>query len=233
VFALVAKEFAGGNITYRPWGVTLGASSVQAVLAIGIYNVTYLVLRGSKAGIDQRIIHRAFAYLILAALDSSSATDIAELILVSLNRGEDELFPEQFQNLVLSPILNQLLSEMQDVCASKCRRMISTDRKALGEGKDEIDEYWLRLEPNGIEDAHDRTFLQLEKLDEPCVVGFPVDAENGCPLSHTEPEAKTTGNLLAIIKRVAEFRKHEAAAKRESENQRVLQLRKQPAVPLG
>lgn len=135
MFALVANEFAGGNIIHRPWGATLSASSVQAVLAIGIYNVTYLVFRGSTAGIDQRIMHRAFAYLILAALNGSSAADIAELILVSLNRGEDELIPEQFQDLVLSPILNQLLSEMQDVCASNCLRMISTDRKSLGREK--------------------------------------------------------------------------------------------------
>jgi Restriction endonuclease len=233
LFALVANEFAGGNIIHRPWGATLSASSAQAVLAVGVYNVTYLVYRSSKAGIDQRIIHRTFAYLILAALDSSPAADIAELILISLNRGEDELLPEQFQDLVLTPILSQLLSEMQDVCASNCRWMISTDRKALGEGQDEIADYWLRLEPNGIEEAHDRRFLQLEKLDEPSVVGFPVDADNGCPLFHTEPEAKTTGNLLAIIKRVAEFRKREAAAKRESENQRVTRLRKRPAVPLG
>lgn len=233
VFALVANEFAGGNIIHRPWGATLSASSVQAVLSVGIYNVTYLVFRSSKTGIDQRIIHRAFAYLILAALDSSPAADIAELILVSLNRGENELLPEQFQDLVLTPILNQLLSEMQDVCASNCRRMISTERKALVEGTDEIDEYWLRLEPDGIEEAHDRRFLHLEKLDELCVVGFQVDADNGCPLFHIEPAAKTAGNFLAIIKRVAEFRKREAAAKRESENQRVKQLKKQPAVPLG
>lgn len=102
----------------------------------------------------------------------------------------------------------------------------------MGERKDEIDEYWLRLEPDGVKEAHDRKFLQIEKLDEPCVVGFPVDADNGCPLFHTEPKAKTTGELLAIIKRVAEFRGREAAAKRESENQRVAQLRKRPAVPL-
>jgi hypothetical protein len=110
--------------------------------------------------------------------------------------------------------------------------MISTSRKALNEEKDEIDQYWLRLEPDGIEEIRDRRFLQLEKLDEPCVVGFPVDADNGCPLFHTEPKAKTTADFLAIIKQVAAFRKREAAAKRESETQRVAQLRKQPAIPL-
>ncbi len=232
IFALVANEFAGGDIIHRPWGATISASAVQAVLAIGIYNVTYLAHRSSNAGIDQRIMHRAFAYLILAAIDSSPAADVAEIILVSLNRGEDELLPQEFQNLLLTPILNQLLSEMQDVCASNCRRMISTSRKALNEEKDEIDQYWLRLEPDGIEEIRDRRFLQLEKLDEPCVVGFPVDADNGCPLFHTEPKAKTTADFLAIIKQVAAFRKREAAAKRESETQRVAQLRKQPAIPL-
>jgi len=233
MFALIANEFAGGNIIHHPWAATLDASSVQAVLAIGILNVTYLMFRSSDAGVDQGIIHRTFAYLILAALDQSPAEEIAELISVSLNRGEDELIPEEFQDLVLAPILNQLLSEMQDVCASNCRRMISTDRKTLDQEKDEIDLYWLRLEPEGVEAPGDRRFLQLEKLDEPCVVGFPVDAENGCPLFHMEPKAKTAGDLLAVIKRVADFRKREAAAKRVSEKQRLAQTRQQPSIPLG
>jgi hypothetical protein len=230
MFALIANEFAGGNIIHRPWGATLSASSVQAVLAIGIFNVTYLMFRRSDAGVDQGIIHRAFAYLILAALDDSPSEDIAELISVSLNRGEDDLLPEKFQDVVLVSILNQLLSETQDVCTSDCRRMIATDRKTLDEGKDEIDEYWLRLEPDGIEEPGDRRFLHLETLAEPYVVGFPVDADNGCPLFHIEPQAKTAGDLLAVIKRVVEFRKHQAAVMREAKKQRIAQIRKHPAV---
>jgi hypothetical protein len=64
--------------------------------------------------------------------------------------------------MILVPIMTQQQSETQDVFSSDCRRMLATDRKALGEGKDEIDEYWLRLEPDSIEEPTARKSLQLE-----------------------------------------------------------------------
>ena len=69
IFAAIANEFANGNITHRPWGAVLDAQSLVEVIAIGFHNVPYLLIRSSKAGADQRIIYRTFAYLILIALD--------------------------------------------------------------------------------------------------------------------------------------------------------------------
>lgn len=232
LFALIANESVGGNIIYRPWGAMLTADSVKALLAIGMLNITYLSIRSANAGLDQKALFRAFAYLILVALDCSSAEDIAELLLVSLNRGDENLLPAKFQDTLLSPVLNQLLAEMQDLCGSKCKRMLASDRKTLNDEKDEIEEYWLRLEPEGIDEPSQRKFLQLEKLDEPCIVGFPVDANNGCPPFHVESKAQNTGDLLSIVKRVAAFRRREAATKRKEENERLVQFRKRPIVPL-
>jgi hypothetical protein len=67
--------------------------------------------------------------------------------------------------------------------------------------------------------------VRLEKYDEPCVVGFDVDKENSCPLFELDPEAVNLERILTVIKRVAAFRKPQAAAKREAAKQRLIQIR--------
>jgi hypothetical protein len=233
MFALIANEIAGGNVAHRPWAATLDAIAVKSVLAVGMVNVPYLLFRSLRAGADQTILFRTFAYLILAALDESTPDDVAEVISISVSRDDNSPVPEEVQDIILVPILNQLLNEMQDLCSSNCRRMMSIDRRTLRTGEDEIDQYWLRLEPEGVDEPEEeRRFLQLEKLDEPCAVGFPVDTDHGCPLFHFEPHAKTVEDLLVIIKKVAAFRKSEAREKRAASKVRVEQLRARPIVPL-
>jgi Restriction endonuclease len=228
LFALVANEFGSGNITRRPWGAILNPPLLLIVLSDNMFNVPYLMTRCSKAGVGYGVICRTFAYLILAAIEVSSAEPLTDLILYCLNRGED-LFPEDIQETLLMPIMNQLLSEIQDVCSSDCRRISFSDRNTLVAGKDEVDEYWLRLEAAGVEETGERKLLRIEQFDEPCVVGFPADKDNHCPLFETEPTLANTGDLLAIIKRVANFRKTQAAAKRQPNKQTIVQISTKPA----
>jgi hypothetical protein len=126
------------------------------------------------------------------------------------------------------PIINQLLSEMQDVCSSDCRRIMFSDRSTLVAGKDEVDEYWLRLEPAGAKEPGERKILRIEHHDQPCLVGFPADENNHCPLFGTEPTLANTGDLLAVIKRVANFRKTQAAATRQPMKQPTVQISTKP-----
>ena len=121
--------------------------------------------------------------------------------------------------MLLAPVVEQLLSEVQDVCGSDCTRIVSFDRGALPNDKDEVDSYWLRLEPDGLEEAGGRRLLRLEKFDAPCVVGFAVDKEHCCPLFGTKPTVKGTGEMLSIIERVAAFRKAQAAEKRAADKE--------------
>ena len=109
-----------------------------------------------------------------------------------------------------------MLSEMKDVCGSDCSRIVSFDRSALPENEDEVENYWLRLESEGIEESADRRLLRLEKYDAPCLVGFEVYKERCCPLFGAKPTVKNTGEVLAIIQRVAAFRKSQAAENRAS-----------------
>ena len=223
LFAVVANEFANGNITHRPWGAILHGRSLISVLQVGLLNVSYLSMRSIKGGGDPKPISRAFAYLILVALDTLPAQNVARLITDSVFRGKADEMPEGVQEFLLMPIADQLLSEMQDVCSSDCRRMSCFDRTVLTDDKDEIKDYWLRLEPDGVEEPVSRQILRLERFDAPCVVGFPVDKDRHCPLFLFEPSVKNTEELLTIIQRVAVFRKAQAAQKREEEKRKEIE----------
>jgi hypothetical protein len=214
MFAVIANEMANGSVVERAWAASISPESVAEVLTAGLYNVMYLAVRSSKAGVDQQIIFRTLAYLILAALTHFPAEKVTSLTSFSINRGQEKPFPSEVQEMIVRPILHQLLGEIQDVCSSKCKR-ISTDPSTLV-GSDEVENYWFRLEDRDIEEPKERHILRIEKGDEPCVVGFKVDREESCPLFRIEPSVKSTGELLEIIKRVSAFRIAQAAEKRAS-----------------
>jgi hypothetical protein len=221
IFAAIVNEFANGNITSRPWGAVLNAE-VLHVLQGGFVNVSYLIMRCFKAGGDQKPICRALSYLILCALDFASVTDVTELVTESIYRGKGNTMPDEVKEILLMPVADQLLSEMQDVCSSDCSRIsVGLHRQTLRTAdKDEVDDYWLRLEPAGVPVVEDpRRYLLIERNDAPCNVGFPVDQDAGCPLFRFEPSAKNIDEFLGIIKRVAAFRKAQATEKRRSERE--------------
>lgn len=217
LFALIANELANGQITHRPWGAGFDVRSVAQVLSFGLQNVPYLFIRSTKAGIDQKILYRTFAYLILVALDSLPAETVSGIIEESLTRGGEVSFPDDVYEVLLMPIVDQLQSEMQDICGEDCSRIHLSRRKSLAENKDELETYWLRLEPDGVKELGDDGYLQIEGYKEPCQVGFEVDKEKSCPLFSFEPTIQNTEELLEIVKRVAAYRKAQAAAKREKD----------------
>jgi hypothetical protein len=218
-FALIANEFANGSIIHRPWGAALDAKSLLQTLSLAFANCSYLFIRSTKTGIDQRILYRAFAYLILVALEKTNPTELAEFIVDALTRGERKAFPEKIQNVLLAPIIDELLGQLQDVCSADCRRIMGTKRRSLAEGEDEFDNYWLRLVPAGIDlnENNDTRWLLIERNDAPCNVGFAVDKDHGCPLFAAETDVKNLGALLPILERVVLFRKEQAAEKRSAE----------------
>lgn len=217
IFAAAVNEFANGSIIHRPWAAVLDSSSLIEVLHLGLINIPYVWMRAIKTGMEQRPILRAYAYFILAALDALPAENVHKLITDSITRGKGEDIPEDVQAFLLMPIMDALLSEIQDVCSSDCRRMSCLDRNVLTNENDEVENYWLRLEGQGLEEPAQRQILRLENFAAPCVVGFPVDDKVHCPLFLQEPSVKNTGELLAIIKNVATFRKRQAAEKRDVE----------------
>ncbi len=214
VFALVANEFANGDISCRPWAATLGEQAALAVLGVGLTNAGYLLLRSHRSGIDARILSRTFAYLTLLVLEKHPPDVIADFV-VHFFRSRLETVPDDVVEVLLRPILHQMAAEMQDLCTDDCSRVMLSDRKALFESN-EPRTYWLRFEPDVTGEEPDDRMFQIEKRDEPCVVGFGVDNENDCPLFAVEPTVSNIRELFAVVQRVAIFRKAQAAALRLS-----------------
>lgn len=217
VFAAIVNEFAHGDITRRPWGAAISPITVIQLLVLGLENVSYLVLRSIKAGTEMQPIVRTIVYLILLALEKLPPDVVTSVIEESIYRGKKAEWPDEARELVLMPIADQLLSEMEDVCTADCQRLIGRERRALVKDKDELDTYWSRFDAKGLPDDGTHAYVWLEKDDGPCAVGFKVDAEHGCPLIHFRPKTDNLEALLKIVKRVAAFRKNQAENKRATE----------------
>jgi hypothetical protein len=123
-FAIVVNEFANGSIIHRPWGAIFG-SLLWDTLYNGLLNIGYLLTRCRAGGINPKPIHRAFSYLILCALNVMAAETVAQVVTryVFDDYGDDT--PAHVREMLLIPMLHQLLGEMQDLCASDCRRVMA------------------------------------------------------------------------------------------------------------
>jgi hypothetical protein len=215
VFALIANEFANGQIAARPWAAPLNRIDFLHTLATSFANVPYLLFRAIKAGADQRPIIRSLAYLLLIALDRLPTDAVVKSIKTSLTDHHEKPLPKSAQETLLLPILNQLRYEIGDVCSSDCHRLFGSEPTTLAGTGDEIDQYWLRLERDGgIDSSEERRFLRIEKFDAPCKVGFALDKDHCCPLFEGETDLDQLPELLLALKRVVDFRKKQAAAER-------------------
>lgn len=212
ILALVINEFAHGDIGRRPWAASIDKESHLQILASALSNLPYLALRSDMAGEAQTPVIRAIAYLILGSLGRIPTKDLSEFIVRFVNRDLEEPFPDVVQEFLLLPLLDQLTSELQDVCSNDCERMISLDRATLSEGKDEIETYWDRLDPSERPVTEDkRTRLRIEKTTASCKVGFEVGEKHGCPLFAMEVSLASVEDLIAVLERVVAFRSKQAA----------------------
>ncbi len=217
MFAAIANEFSNGDITRRSWSAILDSQSLVEVMQIGLLNTPYLASRCAKSGNDQTPVLRAVSYLIMSTLKELPAEDVAALLTESLFRGNEANMPEEVREYFLMPIMDQMLSELQDVCSEDCVRMSALRRASLTQDNDSIETYWLRFakEGNSAKEDDQRRVL-LESDTAPCIVGFAVNEKNRCPLFGTEPTIDNVATVLEIIKRVIGFRIAQAkeAAKR-------------------
>lgn len=212
--ALIANEFAHGNIEQRPWG---GASEPQDLfntLQIGFLNLPFLWVRARRNGADDAVLVRSFAYLILATLQLVAANLVAECVLKLVTKRDGKTVPRYVVEVLLVPILCQLADEMGDVCSADCDRIFGRDRWTFLRQEDPLDSYWQRLEQNGAPtDDVPQKYVMVEKTIEPCKVGFEVNDKRLCPLFQVDPTVENVAEFLAIIERVSEFRLRQARAR--------------------
>jgi hypothetical protein len=208
VVAAVASEFSNGDITKRSWGAAFDNASLVQILHIALINLPYLAIRSSKSGIDQTPIFRSVAYLTMCVLRGNTPESVADLVTTSVFRGDGNNMPDDVKDYLLLPIVDQILSELQDVCSDDCLRMIADKSASLRGENDEIKTYWLRFE-EGAEgengDPRDKRLLIVSN-NAPCNVGFPVNETVRCPLFAIEPTTKNLCDVLKILKNVVEAR---------------------------
>ena len=210
--ALIANEFAHGNIEQRPWAGAAEPQELFDTLHIGLLNLPYLCIRATRVGVDAVLI-RSFAYLILATLQHLTANQVAEQVLKLVTERDGKTLPRDAVEVLLMPILDQLAGEMGDVCSADCYRFFGSERRTLLKQEDSLDSYWQRLEQNGAPTVdRPQSYVRIEMTTEPCKVGFEVKDEHLCPLYQTDPTVGTVTEFLAIIERVSEFRLRQARA---------------------
>lgn len=206
-FALIANEFSGGSIVTRPWGGYLAGPVRLEALQMGLVNAGYLVLRCKRVGAPNQPIVRTLAYLILVALDLYEPAAVARIVLAMTTEMNGLEVPKHVTEYILLPVLDQLQSELQDVCASDCSRMSADRRRRKSFEGDDLELYWSRLGDKGRSPPDEPTsLLRIESLKEPCRVGFPVSDTVSCPLFEIEPGLDTVERLFAVIERVATVR---------------------------
>ncbi len=209
--ALIANEFAQGNIEQRPWA---GAAESQAVIdtfEIGLLNLRYLWFRVINLGVDESSLIRTFAYLVLATLQFLDAEQVAKRILKLVVEGDGRTLPDELVEMLLMPILDQLANEMAEVCSADCHRFFESEPRNQPRQEYSIANYWDRLEQEGAPVSDEpQQFIRLEQTTKPCKVGFELNHERSCPLYQMDPSAENIAEFLSMIKLVLEFRLGEA-----------------------
>lgn len=207
-FAVVASEFAVGGIVARPWGGLWPADQRLAALYAAVLNTPYLLIKTANSGVNSEPMIRAIAYLLLACLETYESAALGRLLVSWVTERDGVTIPATVAEALLVPVLNQLLGEIQEVCSSDCRRVMQPRMLLKTEEGDEIESYWMRLSTEGqLPSEKPDQYLRIERTDAPCVVGFALDAEISCPLFQIDPSLDNIDELLAVLDRVATFRK--------------------------
>jgi hypothetical protein len=188
LFAVLASEFANGSVVHRPWAPRASFEVLLMALHLGLSNYLTFIIRSNMRGREQRPIVEALAYLILAALDIGSPEKLTPLLLYSAEQSVS--LSDEAKEMILTPIANLLLAQIQDVCGSDCERMTIYERNVFTGGDEQIKDYWYRLNSVGLDEPDERLLIRQELHDAPCVVGFPVDRKHRCPLFAIRPTLK-------------------------------------------
>ena len=206
-FALIANEFAHGNIDERPWAGACTSEEVLETFQYGMFNLVYLYARIMKSGVNQSPIVKAMAYLLLSTMRDFHSDLILEIFKITLRTDNDEPMPERGVEFFVMPILDSLQTDLQLVCSSDCGRFSRDDSLKHWEDRDPFESYWSRFGARGIPPkTDDGAYHRLERTSEPCRVGFDLGNGEGCPLYQVKVDMKSLTTFLATIAHVVRTR---------------------------
>lgn len=205
--ALIANELAHGSLVERPWAANADPLELFETLQILLINMPYLVLRSANAGVDQGPITATAAHLVMMSLRAFPADTIAEVVRLSISSDEGDELPDSVVEMLLGPILDQISSELQDVCTTDCDRFHATDRQALHRGADPVKTYWQRFDKRGTPAGEEQTrWARIENTTKACRVGFPTDKKRSCPLFEIDPQVNNMAEFFEMVKRITTYR---------------------------
>lgn len=179
-------------------------------------NVAYLHHRCFIGGVRSDPIIAAIAHLLLVRLQSFDAHQLAGAILSVMSTDDDRPLPAEEVEMLLLPILDRTLSEMQDVCSSDCQRFLN-DRTVFKIEADPVESYWGRFGREGIPTSKGpERYLILENTRKPCNIGMDLVKYDGCPLFKIEPQVANLTDFLHIIETVSRIRIKQDRGRRAS-----------------
>ncbi len=205
--ALIANEFARGNIERRPWAAIAEPVERVHTLLIALSNLGYLYFRLFRVGEKQEPILETIAHLILAALQVSSSDDIAAMIVEHGLSVDGEKMPDEVADQLFLPVLDRLMGEIRDVCTSDCERFFDHPLTTLVSEAMSVESYPRRFSRTGFDDTEgDDSYFVLQNTTKPCKAGFALEGEKGCPLYESDQTLEKLTDLLAIVEQIVDVR---------------------------
>lgn len=206
-FALIANEFAHGDIEERPWAGTANAREVLETFQYGMFNLVYLYTRIVGSGSDQGPAVKALAYLLLSTVREYHPDAVTAIFARSMRTDSDEPMPDELLAYFVMPVLDTLWGDLQLVCSSDCDRFFPEDSLKHWEKRSLPASYWARFGSRGLPPSEDgKAYRRLERTTEPCRVGFELEGEASCPLYAIEVNMETLSQALTTIAHVVRTR---------------------------
>lgn len=196
VVAMFAYTEGHDDLAARPWSVLLPTDEMAAAETIlyASLELPKMLMRDLARPLHGPKTLETSAYLVLASLPWVGS-ELAHRLLTSpatLVDGDpflsDEAFYPIWMEHIVRPIWGRMRDELRDTCATDCIR-VSTEPHAFPAAL-VGDQYWRRF---GVGAADENRFLTIENLEEPCLVGLPLNAMRTCPLVAGDNEEEAAG----------------------------------------
>ncbi len=205
LLSMVAAELRNGDPRLRPWLGDLADMDLANVIALALVNHVYLAYRAEQFGIAPETIEGVAAYVVSLGLSRLPAELLTPLVENPWYMTDQEEVPAEVRAYLHDAVLTRIQQELSDACAKHCSRVVMCDPAI--DPVIRIDEtYWHRFSKQAtyVPSPGSGRRLTLEKKDEPCKVGFPMDGQSRCPLLRSGE--RSVGDQIDVLRRVIQFR---------------------------